>query len=155
MKDNGQVAGGTFEEEPIDLPHTIVFWVRIPANAEGAYIFPAPHSTKDQVSFVLTASLTADEMAAKNLIKDVTEGSWQHTLSKAQADANAKAEQIKQIDLETFTLIRAWCTNQEEGCEEAFLSLGIEDKTNARYMDYLNQKDAIKADQADKKAALV
>jgi hypothetical protein len=155
MKDGGLVAGNSFEDMPIDLPHSIVFWVRVPASADGSYPFPTANSIEDQVSFVLTTPLTTDEMSAQNLIKDVTEGSWQHTLSKAQADANAKAEQIKQIDLDTFALIRVWCSNQEEGCEEAFLSLGIEDKTNARYMDYVNQKDAIKADQADKKAALV
>lgn len=154
MKDTGQAVGGSFEEEPVGLPHTIVFWVRVPANTDGSYTFPAPPSADEQVSFVLTKPLTADELVAKNLVKELNQGFWQYTPSQSQGNELDDAERLKQIDLETFKLIKQWCSEQPEGCEEAFLVLGIADQANVRYQAYLEQKATIKAGQNVKKAAV-
>jgi len=55
------------------------------------------------------------------------------------------------IDKETFILIKDWCNNQAEGCEEAFFGIGVDNKDNQRYKDYKDQKAIIKAAQTLKK----
>jgi hypothetical protein len=154
MKDDGQIVGGSFEAEPVDLPHTTIFWVRVPNDSAVYNAFPEPYSTEDQIYFSLTSPLTAEELVAKNLVKDVSQGTWNHTLTEEQAKAKYREEQIKLIDQESFSLIKTWCATQPEGCEEAFLALGIADKDDERYLDYVAKKNEIRVQQSEKKANL-
>lgn len=55
------------------------------------------------------------------------------------------------IDRETFHLIKEWCKTQPEGCEEAFINIGITDINDVRYQAYITEKDSIKASQSAKK----
>jgi hypothetical protein len=55
------------------------------------------------------------------------------------------------IDEETFQLIKDWCKGEAEGCEEAFINLGIADDQDTRYQAYLTEKTSIKSSQAAKK----
>jgi len=64
-----------------------------------------------------------------------------------------KITRTKQIDQETHTLIKSWCITQGEGCEEAFINTGIASKTDARYIAYKDQRDAIILSQHNKKVA--
>lgn len=64
-----------------------------------------------------------------------------------------RAERLNiRIDRETHSLIKAWCAKQDEGCEEAFLNLGIDDPKDARYLQYRAERAAIIAEQSKKKA---
>lgn len=154
LKEDGQIVGSSFESEPIDLPHTIVFWVRVSGDSAGYPAFPEAYSVEDRVYFELTTSLTSDELAAKNLIMDENAGAWKHTLTEEQAQEKYLQEQIKLIDQESFSLIKNWCATQPEGCEEAFLALGIADKDDDRYLAYVAKKSEIKQQQSAKKMDL-
>ena len=59
-----------------------------------------------------------------------------------------------QVDKETFQLIKDWCADEEEGCEEAFINLGIDDNTDTRYQAYVTQKSSIKSSQSAKKIVI-
>lgn len=155
LKESGQVVGSSFEEKPADLPHTMLFWVRVPSDAPIYNQFPVPYCAEDKVYFILNTPLTDEELTARNLIKELDQGYWNHDLSEEQASLSNKEEQIKLIDAETYKLVKEWCAHEVEGCEEAFLALGIEDRNNDRYITYMQQKAAIKNQQSAKKAALV
>lgn len=155
-KTDGRVIGNTFEVAPVNLPHTAVFWVKVTAvNPDGSFVYPASFGEGDSVSFVLNTQLTAEEMVAQNLIKDEASGSWQHAISQETAQQNMLQSLLRTIDNETYYLIRDWCRTQPEGCEEAFISIGIHDKNNPRYLAYMEQKNTIKDVQTQKKAQLI
>lgn len=54
------------------------------------------------------------------------------------------------IDQETYSLVQNWCREQTK-CEEYYINLGIEDKTDVEYLAYKNQKDTIVTAQKQRK----
>jgi len=99
--------------------------------------------------FRLTTPLTEKEMHTNGLTKTLKDGKIEF-VEKDYSTTN-KTTYNTNVDLSTYDLIKAWGKSQPEGCEEAFICLGIENKTNKRYLDYLNAKLDIINKQSDKK----
>ncbi|MBL4647657.1 MAG: hypothetical protein JKY13_01660 [Gammaproteobacteria bacterium] len=146
-KDNSQIIGDGFDNKPEGLPHTTIFWVEV----ADAVAFPAKYSLEDVVRFSLTDSLVGVELTCVDLIKQESDGSWQHTQTLAEGNITNNQARIAEVDAETFTLIQEWCSLQSEGCEEAFMNKGIDDNTDVRYLAYRTQRGTIVTAQNQKK----
>ena len=148
MKSTGAVVGQSFEPRPQNLPHTIVFWVEVSEGDE----FPAPRSHSDQVSFKLKKALKKSELKQTNLVISQSDGRWAHSETPKKAAEVNKKQQLDLIDAETYRLIKQWCQEQPEKCEEAFINIGIsEDKSHPRYQAYVKAKSNIIKEQKKKR----
>ena len=155
LKATGELVGDGLESKPVNRPHTLVFWVKLPLDESGGCSFPEPYCESDTVSFALTKALTATEQDAKNLIKDQSKGAWTHSMTEEEGAQALLQTELHEISQETFELIKAWCEGQPEGCEEAFINLGIANNSNARYQAYVAAKNQIIAEQHQKKETLI
>ena len=106
--------------------------------ALGGFIIPdlASPTVNDVVA---TADQYADQIFGQ-VLKYKKSGN--SVVERTQAD---KAAQINaSIDRATYQLIKSWCATQPDGCEEAFLNLGISSAgANARYQAYVTAKSGI------------
>ena len=76
---------------------------------------------------------------------------WNGNAVVERSSADRAPEINVLVDGETYRLIREWCKTQPEGCEEAFLNIGIENNLDPRYSAYKAQRSAIIASQSAKK----
>lgn len=79
------------------------------------------------------------------------------SLQDGQVVFDNEAHKIKlkaDINQETYNLIKNWCQANSLGCEEAYLSKGIEDAEDESFLAYKVAKEYIKAAQKAKKDAL-
>ena len=141
-KDTGTFLNGG---SPQDIPATdeefvsiSIAWIQVGTNDNGQYTgIPALNGKSDKILFKYKASLTQEQLNTKNLtLVDIDDGTWGHLRSEEFIAAAEVAALPAKVDLETYSLIKAWCKSQDEGCEEAFINIGIADKTNVRYVAY-------------------
>lgn len=148
-KKTGQIIGRSFESYPHKLPHTVVFWVEMDENDP----FPAARSHTDTISFKLKTPFSDSDMQAKSLVVSKSAGQWKHSETPKQAAASQEKLRAETINKETYQIIKQWCLGQKEGCEEAFLHIGIEHgKDHPRYQVYVQAKQQIIEEQKQKKA---
>ena len=130
----------------------LVYWVEVPGKDGNPPVFPASRSEKDKVFFKLKEPLSDEAMVATDLIVPESSGVWKHRQSQANA-AKYKTECAdERVDLETYDLIKQWCRSQPEGCEEAFLFMGIENREHPRFQEYKSRRLQIIEDQKSKKS---
>jgi hypothetical protein len=106
----------------------------------------------NKLYFDISTKLNEKELGVNPLIKDIKDGKIRSTYTDKEFEKIKKDNYNHTVvGLETFNLIKNWCREQPEGCEEAFICLGIDDKFNKRYLEYLNKKIEIKKNQNSKK----
>ncbi len=138
---NGTVMGARLHDQPHSLCNPSVFWVRVEPAADSQ---PAPwqlNDPEDQVQFQLYQPLPT---GAGQPVVNESQGQWVHQLPAASALEHQQRRASLAHDTETWRLIRLWCERQDEGCEEAFINLGIEDPQHPRYQAYREAANEIR-----------
>jgi len=149
-KSDNRITSHALENEP-DHTTILYYWIKIEKDVEGNFVDPCPaRCPGDTVRFVLDPILTSEEQTTKNLIKELTDGSFTHSKTEAEADAINKAIRIGEIDSEIFQIIENHCKALPRRSMLFYLHLGIKDPTDPEYTavrDFADQTIAAKHQQ--------
>ncbi|MET4696706.1 hypothetical protein [Endozoicomonas lisbonensis] len=140
----GLVMSERLFEMPQSLGNTNVFWVQVQEPPAGVHPSWRPNCPEDQLTFLVYQNLPVSNGMNPAVVTE-SQGQWQHSISGLSARQYLEDIQERQHDIETFRLIKEWCTSQPEGCEEAFLNLGVNNNTDSRYQAYRQAVEEIKA----------
>ena len=142
-RSNGLIMSERVFENPQALHNPNVFWVQVqepPANVHPVW---RPNCPEDQLKFQPYQRLP-DNDSSPTVITE-SQGQWQHSISGLSAQQYAREIAEKEHDIETYRLIKEWCNGQPEGCEEAFLNLGVINQADSRYQAYREAVNEIKS----------
>ena len=138
---NGTVMGTRLHDQPYSLCNPSVFWVRVnPASAGQANPWELT-DPEDQVQFQVYQPLPTGKTQP---VVDESQGQWVHQIPASSALELQQRRANHERDTETYRLIKIWCERQDEGCEEAFINLGIQDPEHPRYLAYREAADEIR-----------
>ncbi|KEI71222.1 hypothetical protein [Endozoicomonas elysicola] len=141
-RSNGLVMSERVFEAPQALGNSTVFWVQVQEPPMGVHPVWRPNCPEDQLKFQ-PYQRVPDSGNSPTVITE-NQGQWQHSISGLSAQQYAQEIAEKEHDTETYRLIKEWCNGQSEGCEEAFLNLGVLSHTDSRYQAYLQAVNEIK-----------
>jgi len=137
---NGTVMGDRLHDQPYSLCNPSVFWVQVNPAGQGRHPWQL-NDPEDQVQFQLYQPLPT---GSGQPVVTESQGQWVHQLPDSAALEQAQRRQNMAKDVETWRLIRLWCERQDEGCEEAFINLGIDNPQHPRYLAYREAADEIR-----------
>ncbi|WP_211826837.1 hypothetical protein [Kistimonas asteriae] len=141
-RDNGLVMSNRLYDRPAPLGNPNIFWVEVQPIANGLKAAWEPNSPEDQLKFQLYQQLPPKGSAP--VVVRESQGQWLHTVNSIAARDHESRRHDNEQDRETFRLIKVWCERQDEGCEEAFINLGVENPQHARYQAYREAVSEIK-----------
>jgi len=148
-KDNGLLISTTFEENPSNLKHTIVFWVKVEDDGNGNFVLPeSPTSKNDSVNFVPSPVLNQSELDGTGLIKDNGDGSWTHNLDTA-GDLSAMITKVKKkIKKQARNIIRSSDRKVVRHRDQVDGGIAEENRTlsDTEYQDLLTERELARSE---------
>lgn len=141
-RNGGLVMSERLFDAPQELGNPNTFWVQVQEPPAGVHPTWRPNCPEDQLKFQAYQTIPPSDSSPTVVTEN--QGQWQHSISGLTAQQYASEQIEQQHDRETFRLIKDWCAQQPEGCEEAFLNLGVTNINDSRYKAYREAVDQIK-----------